>query len=114
MVGMMGLGASLDLLRELGVGPDASPVADRVLEITSYACRRLAESGATILSHRDGKHASGIVSFHVAGRDLRLERQRLAPHGVVLSYRGGNLRISPHAYNHEDDVERLVTALHVH
>ncbi len=111
MVGMIGLGASLALLTSLGVGPQESPIAQRVLEITDYACRRLEEIGATIVSCREPEHASGIVSFSLAGRDLRLERQRLLQAGVVLSYRGDNLRISPHAYNNEDDVERLITTL---
>lgn len=111
MVGMIGLGASLDLLTRMGVGPRSSPVAERVLEIADYACRRLAECGATIVNHRDPEHASGIVSFRLAGRDLTLERRRLLAEGVVLSHRAGSLRISPHAYNDEEDVERLAAAL---
>ncbi len=111
MVGMIGLGASLELLTSLGVGPRQSPVAERVLEITDYACRRLEESGARIISRREREHASGIVSFQLSDRDLKLERQRLLQAGVVLSHRDDALRISPHAYNHEDDVERLIAAL---
>jgi selenocysteine lyase/cysteine desulfurase len=111
MAGVIALGASLDLLLRMGAGPHASAVGDRVLEITNFACRRLAEAGAKIVSHRQREHASGIVSFQFPGRDLKVERQRLLQAGVVLSHRGGNLRISPHAYNNPDDVERLVEAL---
>jgi selenocysteine lyase/cysteine desulfurase len=82
-----------------------------VLQITDYACRRLEESGAVIASDRSPAHASGIVSFQLPGRDLKLQRQRLLQSGVVLSHRGGNLRISPHAWNNEEDVERLVQEL---
>ncbi len=111
MVGMIGLGASLDLLIHHGAGPDRSSVADRVLEISNYACRRLEEAGATVVSCREPPHASGIVAFQTPGRDLKLERQRLLASGVVISFRGGNLRISPHAYNDEEDIERLIAAL---
>ncbi|MBW3597475.1 MAG: aminotransferase class V-fold PLP-dependent enzyme, partial [Planctomycetes bacterium] len=68
MVGVAGLGASLDLLTKAGVGPDASPVAERVLAVTDHACRRLEEAGAVIVSRRDPDHASGIVSFQLPGR----------------------------------------------
>jgi selenocysteine lyase/cysteine desulfurase len=108
MVGVAGLGASLDLLMQMGAGPRESAVGRRVLQITDYACRRLEEAGAVIASDRRPEHASGIVSFDLPGRDLKLERQRLLKSGVILSHRGGNLRISPHAYNNEEDVERLV------
>jgi cysteine desulfurase / selenocysteine lyase len=111
MAGVMGLGASLDLLTKAGAGPHASPVAERVLDIAGLACRRLEEAGAEIVSRRDAEHASGIVSFQLPGRDLKVERKRLLEAGVVVSHRGGNLRLSPHAYNDEEDVERLIGAL---
>ena len=31
--------------------------------------------------------------------------------GIFCAARDGNLRVSVHFYNHEDDIERLVTAL---
>jgi selenocysteine lyase/cysteine desulfurase len=111
MAGMLALGASLRLLTEHGVAPRTSAVGDRVLEITEYACRRLEEIGARVASHRREGHASGIVSFEVPGRDPMQARNQCLAAGVALSCRGGRLRISPHAYANEDDIERMIAIL---
>lgn len=111
MCGLLGLGASLQMLAGLGLGPEQSPIADRVLEITDYACDRLSAIGATIKSLRDGERRSGIIAFDLPGRDLPSTRRRCLEAGIVLSYRGGWLRISPHAYANEADIERLVEVL---
>jgi selenocysteine lyase/cysteine desulfurase len=112
MVGLLGLGASLNLLSECGVGPNESAVGERVLEISDFACERLGEAGANVFSDRSIAHRSGIVSFEMPGQDLNALRQRCLENGVVLSHRAGRLRISPHAYCNEEDVERLISNLH--
>jgi selenocysteine lyase/cysteine desulfurase len=108
MVGVLALGASLRLLADMGLSPQRSRVAERVLAITDHACDQLAQAGARILSHREGERRSGIVAFDVPGTDCEQVRHACVQAGVVLSCRGGNLRISPHAYNNGDDIERLV------
>jgi cysteine desulfurase / selenocysteine lyase len=107
VAGLSALGASMELL--CGFGMEA--ISSRVLEITDLACRRLEEIGAVILSDRSADHRSGIVSFELPGRDSHLLRRQCVERKVVLSCRGGRLRISPHAYNNADDVERLIEAL---
>ena len=111
MVGYHALGASLKLLRELGAGPQHSAVGERVLEIAGYARNRLEEIGAVLDTPWEAGHNSGIVRFHLPQHDSQLARNRCLKEGVVVSYRGGTLRISPHAYNNEADVERLIAAL---
>jgi selenocysteine lyase/cysteine desulfurase len=105
--GLVALGASLDLLVDLG----AEALAACVLEITDLACDRLQSLGATIFSCRQGERRSGIVSFELPGRSPVELRKRCLAAGIALSCRGGRLRISPHAYNNLDDVERLIAAL---
>ncbi len=108
MAGFLALGASLDLLLSLGV----SHVAAAILEITDQACEQLQGLGATIHSPRDtAAESSGIVSFQLPDRDPQKIRQHCLREGVALACRGGQLRISGHAYNNGDDLARLVAAL---
>jgi selenocysteine lyase/cysteine desulfurase len=111
MAGFLGLGASLDLLRDCGLSPTTSPVAECVLSIADYARRRLAEGGAIIASADDACARSGIVSFELPGRDHLAEKKRLLEQGIVLSCRAGKLRISPHAYNSPEEIDRLADAI---
>ena len=105
--GLLALGASLEILAAIGV----EAIGRRVLEITELACDRLTSVGAKVASSREPQHASGIVSFDVPGHSPNdMRKQCLAAH-VALGCRGGRLRISPHAYNNADDIERLIAAL---
>lgn len=108
MVGFIGLGASLDLLTSLGVGPTSSPVADHILALTDYACERLAERGATFLAPRKGHHRSGIVTFILPGRDPHDIRRQLEAANIITRCRAGGVRLSPHGYNTRDEVDRLI------
>lgn len=107
MPGIMGLGASLEMLLEFGV----EAIRQRLLEQTDLLCQRLAGQGGVIHSHREGEHRSGIVSFTLPGRDPMTVRKQCLERGVVLSCRAGRLRASPHAYVDEADLERLIDAL---
>lgn len=111
MAGFIGLAASLELLTRLGAGPRHSAIGQRVLEITDLACQRLEELGARIHSDRSGPRRSGIISFDLEGLDARRIRQDCQTHEVILGYRDGHIRISPHAYNNEQDIDRLIEAL---
>ena len=58
-----------------------------------------------------GEQRSGIVSFEFPGGDPMAVKRHAMRREVVFGCRAGRLRISPHAYNNEEDLDRLVSAL---
>jgi len=107
MVGIHGMGASVDLL--LGAGVES--VWEHVSALTDRACEGLAEAGAAVLSDRSQDGRSGIVTFSLNGWEPAALSDLLCTQGVVCSPRGGGVRLSPHGYNTVDDVDRLVSAV---
>jgi selenocysteine lyase/cysteine desulfurase len=107
MPGLIGFGASVGFLRQMADRDRAA----KVLALTAEACESLRSLGAEILSPRDPGHESGIVVFRLPGEDPKVLRARCLEEGVVLSCRGGGLRISPHVYNNREDIARLCDAL---
>lgn len=109
--GLVALGASLDLLASLGLGPTASPLASRVLALADYAEQELRARGAVFGFERPTSHRSGILTFSWPGQSPRAIRQRCLARGIAVSVRGGGVRISPHAYNHPGEIDRLIEVL---
>ena len=108
MVGFAGLDASLELLTGVGI----AAIGERILALTDLACRRLAVAGAIIASRRDQpERSSGIVLIDWPGRDLQAVRRHLLDRKILLSHRAGKLRLSPHAYGNEADLDRLIEGL---
>jgi len=108
MAGIVGLGASLELLQQAGV----AAVGERILEFTDRLCERAPRAGWAVYSSRRGDERSGIVSLlPPEGRSPRDAARWLRGQGVVVNHRAGRLRVSPHAYNTADEIDRLVQLL---
>ena len=105
--GIFGLGAALDLLLEVGV--DA--IAERVLALTGWLTQRLQERGAELRSPTQDAERAGIVSFTWRDEPPKATAARLRRAGVFVAVRRGGVRASPHFYNDEADLERLLDAL---
>jgi cysteine desulfurase/selenocysteine lyase len=109
--GLLSLRASLEMLKGLGTGA----TAQRVRELTDRLIEKLKAKGYEVLSPRDKWQWSGIVSFASPKHnheqivlDLR-KKQR-----TEIALREGRLRASPHFYNTEEQMDRLVTRLPAH
>ena len=57
------------------------------------------------------RNQSTIVAVPLGDRQPAPLLRALSEQGIVCSARDGNLRLAVHFYNHEDDVDRLVTTL---
>ena len=57
------------------------------------------------------RNQSTIVSVPLGDTEASRLLSALSEQGVICSARDGNLRLAVHFYNHEDDIERLVTTL---
>jgi selenocysteine lyase/cysteine desulfurase len=105
--GILALGASLDLL--LAAGIDA--VSARVFELTDYLCERARSIGFDVFSSRADADRSGIVALTKTGFDPKELMKRCRAAGVVVNSRANRLRVSPHAYNTPDEIDRLIDLL---
>ncbi|MFI6041506.1 aminotransferase class V-fold PLP-dependent enzyme [Nocardia sp. NPDC051321] len=104
VTGIAALGASIELLHEAGIPAIWSHV-DRLCDL---ACAGLTSIGATVLSDRSAEGRSGIVAVHLDGPPIPLLAKQLQAEGIAVSARAGGLRISPHGYNNDEDIDRLV------
>ena len=77
--------------------------------LTSLVAERVSELGLSVAPpHLRAPHLMGI---HLGGADPEAVAAAMADAKVFVSVRGDAMRVAPHVYNDEGDVERLVEAL---
>jgi selenocysteine lyase/cysteine desulfurase len=103
---MLGFGAALELHRRIGI--DAVEAHNARLQ--QVLRPRLRSLGFTPNAPDEPSVGSGICVIKPAG-DARAVASELAKNGVLVSPRGGGIRISTHLFNNEDDLDRLFWAM---
>ncbi|MFZ0826108.1 MAG: aminotransferase class V-fold PLP-dependent enzyme [Verrucomicrobiia bacterium] len=113
LLGLVGLVAAMELGLEIGV----ENIAAELLRKRAQLVPALQAKGFKVLN-ADVKpeNASGIVSFHQPAKDLAELHKKLTESGVVTSLRtdrkGQNhLRLSPHFYNTDTELQRVLGGL---
>ncbi len=109
MLGVAGMRASLDLLREAGL----AAVEARVVGLRERAAAALRAAGCEILGNACGATASGIITFRREGVEMRRVFERLLAEGIAASHRWTRdgrdwIRFSPHYYIYEEEIDRAV------
>ena len=104
--GIFSLGASLDLIAEIG----AENIQARVLELNRFATSRLKEDGWKFLSplqNESSRSAETLVELDAPGRVVR----HLLSRGVIVTEKPQGIRVATHFFNNEEDIEKLIAGL---
>jgi selenocysteine lyase/cysteine desulfurase len=100
------LGAAIDLAFDVGL--DA--IETRVLDLAAGLRAKLAGRGFALVSPEAIAERSGITTVRTIEPADAVVR-RLRANDVLASPRGGGVRLSPHFYCNDDDVDRCVALL---
>jgi selenocysteine lyase/cysteine desulfurase len=105
--GIYVMSGALEIIEEVGI----VNISSRIREITDYLCAKLAAKGLEVLSPRGEDEWSGIVSFRAPGGDGPSAAKALATRDIVVTGRADFLRVSPHFYNTESEIDALISHL---
>jgi selenocysteine lyase/cysteine desulfurase len=113
MMGIFGMKAGIELLLGIGI----SQISERILAIRARLADGLRRLGFAILGPADGPNVSGIVTFSRSGtNNIQALFDRLTSEHIVCSLRQDRrdrqyIRFSPHFYNTEAEVDRVLEVL---
>jgi selenocysteine lyase/cysteine desulfurase len=104
--GMFALGASVELMTELGI----KSIEDRVLALNRILTTRLIESGWKVLSPiaTEGMRSAETL---VAADDPAELVAKLAKQKIIVTKKPEGIRVATHFFNNEADIDRLIEAL---
>jgi selenocysteine lyase/cysteine desulfurase len=97
--------AGLKILEDVGL----AAIEERIRELTDAIIAEAKQAGYSLATPEDPERRGALITLRTHdefGLVGVLEEQ-----GIVTSSRFGNLRISPHFYNNQDDIDALFRAL---
>ena len=99
---LYGMEASLDLISQLGT----QTIEDRVLQLASRAREMMRTLGAEAIDN-----GSQIASARFSRADPSGLARGLKARRVIVAARHGYLRVSPHFYNNQEDLDTFAREL---
>ena len=102
VLGIFALGASIDLLLELGI----ENVCERIQYLGDIIIDEASKRGFKVNTPVSKKERAGIISF-CGNFEPKVLKDSLLAENVIVNVRGGGIRVAPHFYNTEDDIRAL-------
>lgn len=107
LMGIVALGTGLSLLTEVGL----ASITEKVQFLAGQLIEGLEQRGYLVDAAADPSHRSAIVSFRHPVLAAEQLHARLLQNKVIVSLRNGNVRVSPHFYNTEQDLATFFNIL---
>ncbi len=106
-VGLYGLKAAIELLLEVGI----SNIKTHILQITENLIEGLEAKGYRVLTPTRNSERAGIVVFESERNTPAELFEMLNEKNIITAERGSGLRVSPHFYNTESEIQHLLDVL---
>jgi len=104
-ISFVGAAVAIQLLLEVNI----ENIQKRVLDLTEIVIDFVKDSSFRLTTPEDRECRSGIVHFLADRAQKRAEK--LKQKGIIISARSKGLRVAPHFYNTEEEIERLIREL---
>ncbi len=102
---IFGLGAAVNYLQNIGI----KSIEERIFYLTDYLVDKLQSFNLSISTPLEKQYRSGIIVFRTNKADEIVKK--LAEKRILVSPRGEGIRVSPHFYNNEADIDALIKNL---
>ncbi|UCB60848.1 MAG: aminotransferase class V-fold PLP-dependent enzyme [Candidatus Bathyarchaeota archaeon] len=104
-ISFVGAATALQLLQKIGI----KNIQRRVLDLTEVLLDAVKNLGFKLTTPEDEECRSAIVHFLIANAQEIAEE--LKHKGIIISARSRGLRVSPHFYNTEEEIEKFISEL---
>ena len=105
------MGKSIEKLNSVGILNNEN----QVFKITDYLVGRINDiPELKIDSNRDLEHKSAIVRIITLNKSIHLEsivKELREKNRIIVSFRNNGLRVSPHFYNTQEEIDKFITVL---
>jgi len=101
-ISLIGAAEALKILLNFGI----ENIEKRILKITNYLIESVKSLGLKLQTPEEPQYRSGVVNFKIGKpREIAESLQRK---GIIVSARGHGLRVSPHFYNTEEEIDKFI------
>ncbi|MGC9345915.1 MAG: aminotransferase class V-fold PLP-dependent enzyme, partial [Candidatus Bathyarchaeales archaeon] len=100
-ISLIGATEALKMLLNIGI----EKIERRILKITEHLIEAVKDLGLELQTPEEPQHRSGIVNFKI--NKPQEVAEKLNNKGIVVSARAHGIRVSPHFYNTEEEIEKF-------
>jgi len=101
-ISLVGANEALKMLLNIGI----ENIEARIIKLTEHLIEAVKTLGLKLQTPEERRYRSGIVNFKI--EKAQEITQKLGEKGIVVSARAHGIRVSPHFYNTEEEIDRLV------
>ncbi len=101
----VGAAEAIKMLLDFGI----ENIEKRVLKLTDHLIEAVKALGLELQTPEERQYRSGIVNFKVDKPKEAVEH--LKSNNIVVSVRANGIRVSPHFYNTEEEIDKLVNEI---